>query len=300
MLKGFDATDKGLKEFGTKFMEDVDELKNNNTFKIDYIKDGSHKAVTINMFKRLAHGKYQMFEPIDGTEYRWIEACNNGSLYYCKPGTYNCYGYDFKSQYPGILAYKGFEIPFKTGTEMKINNLDKIQMGFYKVRITSNDTNFKKIFAFSKSNVYTHYSVLFALRSIKDGYNVKIELVDKDVNCYVYDNNSKTRGSVIFSKWYDILFGLKEKLTKNILIKTITSSLWGQLARNNVIYRTEEEIMDNEIDVSLEYDTNHKYFVREITNYKNGTQKYHLVESKQPYYMNIARIKPFCYHMQET
>jgi hypothetical protein len=293
MLKEYEPTDKELKRFGKDFMIWVEELMNNNTFKIDYIKDNSHKGVTINMFKRLCHGQYEKFEPIDATEYKWIEACNNGALYYCKAGKTQCYGYDFKSQYPSILAYKNFEIPFKAGKESKVDNLDRVPVGFYKVKITSNDEKFKKIFAFSKENVYTHTSVLFAIKAIKEGFDVNIELSNDDVNCYIYDRSIIIKGSTVFKKWYDCLYKLKEKFPKNQLVKTITSSLWGQLARHNKIYKTEDEMLNEDIDAVMEFDPDHEYYIYDTTFNKKREEIYHLVNCKQPYFMNIARIKPF-------
>ena len=39
-------------------------------------------------------------DEIDSIEYEWIESCNNAGLNYCSPGKYDCYGYDYSSQYP--------------------------------------------------------------------------------------------------------------------------------------------------------------------------------------------------------
>lgn len=99
-------------------------------------------------------------DDVDSPEFEWIEACDNASLTYCKAGKYNCHGYDYSSQYPAILASEGFEIPMCRGIEKTITELPKkFEVEFYKVKITSTDERFKKVFRFSKNHVYTHIYV---------------------------------------------------------------------------------------------------------------------------------------------
>jgi hypothetical protein len=78
------------------------KLKDNPIFKFDYTKYRSHESASIEMFKKLAHGKFELMDDIDSTEYEWIESCNNAVLNYCAPGKYDCYGYDYSSQYPAF------------------------------------------------------------------------------------------------------------------------------------------------------------------------------------------------------
>jgi hypothetical protein len=143
------------------------------------------------MVKKLCHGKFEDMDEIDSIEYEWIEACNNSGLNYCASGKYDCHGYDYSSQYPAILASEQFEIPTKKGIQKTIANLPaKLEVGFCKVKMTSNDIRFKKVFGFSKKNVYTHTSLFFALMcKIKDGNDIDIELIKEDNNCYIYGLN---------------------------------------------------------------------------------------------------------------
>ncbi len=153
---GYEPSKRGLKQFSVDFFIGVNELKDNPIFKFDYTKYRSHESASIEMFKKLAHGKFELMDDIDSIEYEWIEACNNAGLNYCAPGKYNCFGYDYSSQFPSILASEQFEIPTKKGSQKTISNLPaKLQVGFYKVRIISDDTNFVKVFGFSK-NIYIH------------------------------------------------------------------------------------------------------------------------------------------------
>jgi hypothetical protein len=240
---GYKASKKGLKQFANDFNIAVNKLKTNDTFKFDYTKYRSHESASIEMFKKLAHGKFESMDDIDSIEYEWIEACNNAGLNYCAPGKYDCYGYDYSSQYPSILASEQFQIATKKGIQKTITTLpDKLQVGFYKVRIISDDIRFKIVFGFSKKHVYTHTSIMFALMcKNKEGYNIDIELIQEQNNCYIYGSNKEdgiTKGSNIFGKWFNYMGSLKEIPECKLLIKLITSSLWVRLAEFNRLFKT--------------------------------------------------------------
>ena len=294
----YEPSKKGLKQFSVDFNIAVNKLKDNSIFKFDYTKYRSHESASVEMFKKLCHGKYDM-DDIDQTEYEWIEACNNSGLNYCEPGKYGCHGYDYSSQYPSILASEQFQIATKKGIQKTITTLpDKLQVGFYKVRIISDDIRFKKVFGFSKKNVYTHTSIMFALMcKNKEGYNIDIELIQEQNNCYIYGSLKEdgiTKGSNIFGKWFRYMFELKEQYPEcKVLIKLITSSLWGRLAEFNRLFKTDEEIVEENLDVVTKYDRSHKYYIRSTKTNRKGDDLCELVNSRKPYYFNIARIKPF-------
>jgi hypothetical protein len=176
-------------------------------------------------FKRLCKNKYEHFEPIGFNESEWIEKCNNGGLLFCEKGIHECYGYDFSSFYPSLMGQFKFSIPFKARKELFLKELDydNIDMGFYRVKITSTDNNINEIFAFSKYNVYTHYSLQFAIDN-KDVYDIDIELIidDKPNACIYYESIQSLN---FFGKWFDTLYKLKLLFPKNKLVKDLMSSL---------------------------------------------------------------------------
>jgi hypothetical protein len=91
------------------------------------------------------------------------------------------------------------------------------------------------------------------------------------------------------------MFELKEAYQEcKVLIKLITSSLWRRLAEFNRLFKTDEEIVEEKLDVSTKYDPKYEYYIRSTkkTNRK-GDEICELVNSKKPYHFNIARIKPF-------
>jgi hypothetical protein len=297
LLKSYEANDESLKQFALDFLNWVEELKHNDIFKFDYCKYKSHESATIEIFKKLCHGKFEDMEDIDDIEYNWIESCNNSGLLFCKPGEYNnCRGYDFSSFYPTILTSERLEIPTSKGREKTLKALDfkNLQLGFYKVKITSSDKNFNKIFSYSKQNVYPSMSLYLANQCITlHNMTVKIELIEEKNNCYVYNKENTIKGSNVFRKWSKYLFKLKGKFPKNKLIKTITSSLWGRICENNKLFKTDQEISTEKLKVSLEYNKKFDYFIKGIKFKKDGSSLYELVNIKKPYRFNIARVKPF-------
>ena len=90
------------------------------------------------------------------------------------------------------------------------------------------------------------------------------------------------------------MFQLKEAYIEcKLLTKLITSSLWGRLAEFNRLFKTDEEIVEEKLDVSLKYDPSHKYYIRSIKTNSKGNDLCELINSKKPYHFNISRIKPF-------
>jgi len=123
--------------------------------------------------------------------------------------------------------------------------------------------------------------------------NVQIELIEEKNNCYIYNKENTIKGSNVFRKWSKYLFKLKEQFPKNKLIKTITSSVWGRLCEHNKLFKTDQEISTEKLKVSLDYDKKFDYFIKDIKFKKDGLTLYELVNIKQPYRFNIARVKPF-------
>ena len=100
-----------------------------------------------------------------------MQKCTNAGLMYLDPkykdNTVKCYGYDYRAYYvhitcilrayyPLLLNSDELLIPTKQGAEHTLKALpkrSKLQPGYYHCMITSNDDDFRKIFAFSRDNV---------------------------------------------------------------------------------------------------------------------------------------------------
>lgn len=88
---------------------------------------------------------------------------NNGGLTHLadnyKNKTIQTYGYDFTSNYPSLMASEELLIPTTKPVEIILEELPKrkhIKLGIYRVKITSDDKDFLKVFSFSKFHYYKY------------------------------------------------------------------------------------------------------------------------------------------------
>ena len=242
MFKGYEPSDQGLKQFTTDFKRWCKELnKTDNKYRIDYTLFYSHWVSTIQVFKKLSKkSKYELIDDnVSKIEARYISMCHNGGLTYCNPGTYNCYGYDYNSFYPRCLGSQAFKFPIRQGRECLVDlfkllkSNTKLDHGYYNVQITSTNSDTKKIFAFSKEDMYTNYSVQFAWNYRKE-YNFKFAFYKhNDFNCYLYYTQDLVTGDTVFENWLETLTDMRAQYPKNKLLKHLLSSLWGSLTKAN-------------------------------------------------------------------
>ena len=286
VFKGYDATDDGLTKFKSDMIRWNEELKNNDVLTIDYFKYFTHYSAVLMTFKRLCKGKYEDHEPIDAIESKWIESTHNGGLTYCNSGIYNSYGYDFSAFYPSLMGQYKFILPNKKGVEKYLTELpDKIELGFYRVKITSEHKHATKLFAFSPDHVYNNISLTHAFE-LQDDFNFTIELIiDDKPNAYIYPPG--VRSSSIFGVWVDKLAKIKLKYPKNKLIKHLLSSLWGSLSQTNNIIKTWDEIQEEGLKIGIGSNFDYK-----IIDYKAEKDYYKLQCMAEPYRHNI-RLKSF-------
>ncbi len=149
MFKGYDATDDGLILFTKDFERWNNELKTNPICKLDYTFYFTHHIAVEAIFKKYSSeqdnhltSKKWIVEPVTVIEESYMSKCFNGGLTYCEEYEGQCYGYDYNSFYPRMLANDTFEIPTQQGIEkytdvkyhMKNNTL---QYGMYYVEIKS-------------------------------------------------------------------------------------------------------------------------------------------------------------------
>ena len=257
VFKGYEANDEGLYKFVEDWKMWMFEIRHNDILKIEYTKYFSHCCAVENTFKRLTPRKlYDLHEDIQFEENQWFNDCHCGGLTFCEPGIYNCYGYDFKSQYPNILNSDDFKIPSKAGIPTFIKKLSKIKdlkmgSGMYRVNIQCSNKEFNKIFAFSKSNTYVDISLKFALTRVKE-FDIKIELIiDDKPNAYLYDVESIVNTKPIFNNWFNKLNELKQQFPKNKLIKHLSSSLWGSITRKKKLNKTKQQVIDEKLEIDF-------------------------------------------------
>lgn len=295
LFKGYDATDEGLLQFANDFSKWRNEIQTDKIFKFDYKKYKNHSDATRQFLIMMCKKKLEEFDAIDNIEFKWIERCANNGLQSCTLGKYDCYGYDGKAFYGTTMASDSFRLPTRKGREMTIKeiNLKDLKIGMYHVRITSNDENFRKIFAFSKHDVYTDVSILYAYMC-QNTMQVTIELIqDGEPNAYIYGKTKEdgiVTGHHVFGRWYEALMGLKERYPKNKLVKHLLSSSWGYSCKKQRLYVEEDDL--HKYNYCLEYNPKYEYYINNEYRHKNGDEYYELINTNQPYEFNIARMKP--------
>ena len=162
-----------------------------------------------------------------------------------------------------------------------------MKYGIYHVKITSDDEYFNMVFAFSKDDHYTHYSLNFVLLYNKEyGGDIKIEFVTNQALIY----NDLIDSSDIFYTWYNILWKLKREFPNNKIIKKLASSAWGEIQNKKNIWKTEEAIIDEKLDIGFGYDNN--YHIEEIRVKPEG-DIYRLLNLKTNIYEFQLRLKAF-------
>jgi hypothetical protein len=295
MLSGDDrhATDDDLREYAIQFREWNRELKFNDICSIEYSECYSDYTVVTRTFNRYCKKNYKNHDTITPVEYKWFERCANSGIQYLKQNNYTKtgYAYDFKSQY-GLVMISDNKIPSKEGEEVTLKKLPKrkdLKHGFYHVKITCDNDNFRKMFVFSKYNTYLNVSLEFAMKHKKE-FDIKFELVQKNQpNAYLYKDEDMVTLSSITSEWFTKLTNLRKKFPKNRLLKHLISSAWGGLNANNEINKTLDEIKSEKLIVGITDKSD--YIIKEYYDYDNR-QYYVLLDRKRPYKHNI-RLKPW-------
>ncbi len=290
LFKGDEESEDGLIKFKAKFETWADELKTKGN--INYRDFYNHASATEFIFKNLGHD-IQSEQP-NIYEYEFIENCNNGGLIYFNDELKNkkikSYGFDYSSFYPHILVNRELKVPTKKGVRVKLDDLDyeNLQYGIYRVKITTNNTEFKKVFGFSKHDTYTHFSIAFAYKH-REQFNINFELnSEAKYNALIYEDSCLKPSIDIFFNWFDKLNKLKKQCPDNRLLKHVFSSLWGSLCALDITYFHDD-------DIYSEGEENQYTRINEKMYLKGGEIHTRLdcIKNAKPYKFHYGRMKPF-------
>jgi hypothetical protein len=300
LFKGYEANEEGLRKYKLDFHRDYEQLKKYGIDYRNFYKRDHHSAVesTFNRYSKKIVEKLRIQEATY-TEYVYNNKCNNGGIIYFnhkyKDEQVETYGYDEPSFYPNILNRDDFYFPLEQGKEIKLTELDydNLQYGIYKVKITSNNPEIRKVFCFKKDNHYTHISIAFAYK-YKDKFDIHIELItDCEYNALVYDPNKLVSCKSIFGNWFNNLYNIKQKCKGNKLIKHLLTSLWGSLCKARIHYFTEEQYFNLE---SVSRDGTSEFtLVKEKYFMKDGEKQttFECVRTEEPFKFPFGRLKAF-------
>lgn len=294
LFKNYEKTHDDLKKFQEKFRIDCDEL---HKYDIQYEKYFNHYNAVKLVFQRYSTNnlKKYIIQDVNINEYEFAENCYNAGIIHLDDNYKNkiteCFGFDYISFYPNILINKDLFIPKYQASKIFIDNIDfmNLKFGIYRVNITSNHPNIKKVFCFSKKGYYAHYSLKFIYKH-RERFNVKIELnTNCDYNAIIYEDKDLIPASHIFLNWFNKLIKIKQNCKGNILIKHLLSSLWGSLCKFDVQYVSDSELenLDCGIDNLQEY---------KLLDYQvmgNGYSRNKIIKTSKPYEHYLARLKPY-------
>lgn len=324
MIKPFEPTKQGLYAYAESMEQWIKEIRTKKIkvgkkeMRFDPLFYKSLNDMSKGLFKRISKNKYEHHEPISKIEQLYIDDCPNGGLVYldesAKDKYIQSYSYDYSFDYPKCMSADKLKIPSKQGKEHKLTKIppvNQIKTGYYRVKITCENKNFRKLFTFSKKHTYTDRSLMQALKH-QEEFNVKIELnQDLKYNCYLYDDDCLESGSLLFGQWFRYISDLKEQFPKNGLIKFLGSSLWGQISAKQIRTITEDDISSNRgsafdlrnagafsnandienKDMDIGVDPENRYYIVSSYFYRD-TQKYKVIDTYKSPEFNI-RLKPF-------
>ena len=76
-------------------------------------------------------------------------------------------------------------------------------------------------------------------------------------------------------------------------MKHLLSSLWGHICEDRRIFRTIDQVIDENMSVSTTYNVECEYYIKDVHYRKNCDEVLQLIHNKNPYYLSLARLKSF-------
>jgi len=148
---------------------------------------------------------------------------------------------------------KKIRIPTSAPQYFEIDALDfdKLDVGYYRVKIHCSNRYFMNTFKFNSKHHYNH-NTLKTLHRFKDKYGITFELLkpDKeyDYNLVWYEHTVELK--VIMKGWFNIIEKLLKDCGKSTwLLKTYICQAWGNLSKSKTQYVNKDD--------STQYDWDH-------------------------------------------
>ena len=231
-----------LQEEYKEFIHDADLLKAETNNMINLYKSGyKSKNTALDLFDRFTK-HIPNADHIHQSEAIAINKASQGAIIFSDDYQGPAYKYDVKSMYPSIMD-SNMIFPIKEGEFMKLTKEQFTEMkntffkyGIYRVNINYN-SQYRKLFRFSKHNYYTHIDLTRAKE-----LNLDMNIVDDDQANFLYYSRDKClTGHELFGTYVNLLFKLKQK--KISRAKDILNVLWGALSQTDTKHVT---VSDNE------------------------------------------------------
>jgi hypothetical protein len=285
-----------LEETYNDFMENATKLKemtSDKFYQINLFKTGDLRNTVKTMFTQFTYGIPEPDE-IDEFEGRLLKAASRGGLQMCKQYKGECYKYDFVSRYGSIMCSTKC-IPMKKGKfatitqkemDEKIAKKHTPKYGIYNCKISSVTQSNYDLFGFNKHNQYTHEDIELAIL-----LGLKIEVIEKENNAYIYDKSDLVPMKHIFTDYIEYCFELKKERVP--YSKELLSLLWGVLSKTTKHRRIFKPNDEPKI-ISANY--NPAFFTR----LDNGTYQIEYADTAHVYVYNWARLGTFLTSMARS
>lgn len=251
--------------------------------------NSTNDAVLNNVLMNSDQERINKIPTIDRREFIMLENCLSCGLMtldraYLKT-PFQSYGSDYSKYYYQMM--RKIRIPESAPMFYVMEEIDynKLDFGFYRVRVNCTNADFGKVFNFNKTHHYSHntlkYNITFTLLPPDSEYNYNMVHYEKTVEL-----------KTLMKNWFQVMDKLlKECGKKNWLVKSLISQAWGTLSKYKKHYVKKEN--------SSEYDWEHLKDISPTDTYKfyahsyeNGV--YTMIEAKKAYtHGGVARIKPF-------
>ena len=301
----YEATDDDLIQFRKDFTAFNLELrkpyfknKDKTVFKVDMLNFNSTNDAVLNC--AMVNSDQERINKIPGIncrEFIMLENCYSCGLMTLDKSylevPFESYGYDYSKFYYYMM--KKIKIPESAPVFYVMEELDyeKLDFGFYRVRVNCNNKDFMKVFNFNKTHHYTH-NTLKLLYKHKEKYNITFQLLppDSEYNYNMIHYEKTVELKTLMKGWFKIVDTLLKECSKsNWLVKTLISQAWGTLSKYKKHHVTKEESKDYDWEHLKNISTTEKYEYY-AHSFENG--KFTMIEAKKAFaYGGLARIKPF-------
>ena len=261
------------------------EITKSHVYQINMFKTGDLKNTVKQLFNHFTYGIAEPDE-IDEFEGNLLKKANRGGLQFAVPYSGECWKYDFVSRYPSIMCStkcipvkKGkFITMTQEGMDIKIKCKHTPKYGIYNCKISKSNSN-SKYFGFIKSHQYTHEDIELAIL-----LGLKIEMINKENNAYVYEKDALVPMCRIFKDYIDYCFELRNQ--KAPFAKMFLSMLWGVLSTAN----THSRIISADAE-PIVIDEN--YMEQSFTRLDNNKFQINYGDTGNVYVYNWARLGTF-------
>jgi hypothetical protein len=300
----YEAKDEDLfmfREDLNKWNDDIKQhffkTKEKKVFKVDVfhyntINDAIYNTLIMNSDQKTLN----TLPDIDFHELRMIENCLTCGLITIDKDiigkTIDCYGYDYSKFYFHMM--KKIRIP-TSKPEYYVSdeiNFDKLDFGYYRVKILCSDKTFMKCFKFNSKNFYNH-NTLKTVYKFKDRYNIRFELLPADetfdYNFIWYENTIELKK--LFKQWFATMETLLKKCDKkNWLLKSYISQAWGTLSKYDKLYVHADDVESYDFEqLNKISGEKYDYYAHSFSN-----DLYAMINANHPFkYGGIARMKIF-------